>query len=342
MICKNCKKEHDGSYGTGIFCCEDCKQRYNLSNSKKYHVCKFCGKVFEKSVSLGGHVVNCKKNPKGGLSRKNAQMTLNKNYNIRNPLKKYTLKCPVCGNDFTIEVRQKDFEKGNYKHTCSSKCSHTRQMTDEIKNKISKKIKSYINKNGSCGVVKNIIEPILLKRICDQCGNEFEIWNDKPYNKTVTGNDYYSKRFCSKECSFKHMKKLVSKSTKDRCNRGEFGGKNNETYKKHKHGWYNGLYCGSSWELAFVLYHLDKGDNIKRCELKLQYEYNGKIYNYYPDFEIGNDIYEVKGFEDFKAKAKHKQYPYIKWINKKRMKPILKYVNKKYGKNFIDLLQNKK
>ena len=342
MKCKNCKKEHDGSYGSGLFCCEECKQQYNLSNSSKKHICKFCGKEFKSSVSLGGHVVNCEKNPNCGLARKKAQITVNKNYNLQNPLNKYTLTCPVCGNEFTIEVRQNDFEKGKYKHTCSSKCAHTRKMSDETKNKISKKIKSYIKTNGSLGSINHILKPILIKQICEQCGNEFEIWNNKSYDKKLTGNNYYSKRFCSKECSLKHMKCLVSKSTKERCDKGKFGGNNNETYKKHKHGWYNGLYCGSSYELAFVLYHIDMGDVVKRCELKLQYEYNGKIYNYYPDFEINNDIYEIKGFEDYKAKAKHKQHPYIKWINKELMKPILKYVKEKYGKDFVRLLQKEK
>ena len=64
MFCKNCGKEHDGSYASGIFCCRGCqisftnKQRGKLSQETKDKIskslkllyptvkkyCKFCGK----------------------------------------------------------------------------------------------------------------------------------------------------------------------------------------------------------------------------------------------------------------------------------------------------------
>ena len=61
------------------------------------------------------------------------------------------------------------------------------------------------------------------------------------------------------------------------------------------------MYCGSSWELAFVLYNIDHGRNVKRCKLKLPYTYHGKTYNYYPDYEVDGKVCEVKGFEYFKS-----------------------------------------
>ena len=54
MICENCGKEHDGSYGSGRFCCKSCsiafgnKQRIKKQkiNKKKEQIkyCKICGR----------------------------------------------------------------------------------------------------------------------------------------------------------------------------------------------------------------------------------------------------------------------------------------------------------
>ena len=119
----------------------------------------------------------------------------------------------------------------------------------------------------------------------------------------------FSNRFCSEECLQQYKIKASQKSAKLRCERGEFGGNNGETYKKSKRGWYRGIYCGSSWELAFVLWKTYNGFNVQRSNKVLPYEYNGKTLNYYPDYEIDGITYEIKGFEDDKALVKHKAYP---------------------------------
>jgi len=110
---------------------------------------------------------------------------------------------------------------------------------------------------------------------CEECGKKFKIWNKKTYNGIELIHGYYSHRFCSLNCSNTHRDRILSIYAKNRCDKGEFGGMNNETYKKHKHGWCRGLYCGSSWELAFVLYYTDLGKSVKRCSLKLPYVYLG-------------------------------------------------------------------
>lgn len=105
-------------------------------------------------------------------------------------------------------------------------------------------------------------------------------------------------------------------------------------------GWYKGLWCDSSWELAFVIYHLDKGDKIERNQNFFKYKYLEKNYKYYPDFILNGEYAEVKGYENEKAKEKKKQFPYkLQMIYAKEMKPILNYVYKKYGKNFIKLYE---
>jgi hypothetical protein len=53
-----------------------------------------------------------------------------------------------------------------------------------------------------------------------------------------------------------------------------------------KKGWYKGIFCDSSWELAMVIYCLENDISIVRNTEKRIYEFNGKIKNYIPDFGI--------------------------------------------------------
>lgn len=107
-----------------------------------------------------------------------------------------------------------------------------------------------------------------------------------------------------------------------------------------KKGVYKGFYCESSWELAFVIYHLDHNIPLKRCELELGYEYEGKIHKYYPDFEVGNEIYEIKGYMDKKAKAKAAKYPDIIILDENKIKPYVDYARKTYGYDFTYLYES--
>ena len=87
MICENCGKEHDGSYGSGRFCCKSCsisfgnKQRskesrlllnkkiskglkkYNKENPyipKEYkYICEKCGKEFISTKIKNGRHIHC-------------------------------------------------------------------------------------------------------------------------------------------------------------------------------------------------------------------------------------------------------------------------------------------
>ena len=75
-ICENCGKEHDGSYGSGRFCCKHCRcswigKHVNVNGNHKcnFHLksgkhskkpygtwtCKYCGLVFEVRAELDSH-----------------------------------------------------------------------------------------------------------------------------------------------------------------------------------------------------------------------------------------------------------------------------------------------
>lgn len=49
MKCEYCGKEHDGSYGSGRFCCESCARKYSITFMPKTKIvkCQKCGKEFE-------------------------------------------------------------------------------------------------------------------------------------------------------------------------------------------------------------------------------------------------------------------------------------------------------
>lgn len=102
-------------------------------------------------------------------------------------------------------------------------------------------------------------------------------------------------------------------------------------------GRYKGIWCDSTWELAFVIYNIDKGIIIKRVKEGRKYEYKGKYYLYYPDFIVEDKIYEIKGYMTEKDYSKREQNPDVIFLFESDLFPILNYVINKYGKDFYKL-----
>ena len=120
---------------------------------------------------------------------------------------------------------------------------------------------------------------------------------------------------------------------------------------------YDGMTFDSSWELVFYIYQSDHGNNIKRCDEKLEYEFNGEKHFYFPDFIMNNEYYEVKG-EHFWKKDGTMQNPYdhtldglfeakhqcglknhVKFIGNNEIKTMLQYVTEKYTNDYIGLFK---
>lgn len=109
-------------------------------------------------------------------------------------------------------------------------------------------------------------------------------------------------------------------------------------------GWYKGIFCDSSWELAYVLWCRDKGKNIKRNTERFDYEYNGKAHQYLPDFLVDGELVEIKGYTTARWRAKLDHFPKHRKLSvlyKKDMYPYLEYAESTYG-NFVDLYEEKK
>ena len=107
-------------------------------------------------------------------------------------------------------------------------------------------------------------------------------------------------------------------------------------------GTYKGVRCDSRWELAFLLYCIDKHHPIKRCSLVFRYTAYGKEHKYYPDFQIGKTIIEIKG--NFRKNLNAKLNAVVKagytviLIDKKSIQPYLEYCYEKYKTEHLEKL----
>lgn len=109
-----------------------------------------------------------------------------------------------------------------------------------------------------------------------------------------------------------------------------------------KKGWYKGIFCDSTWELAYVIYCLDHNVNIERNKQLFDYEYNGEVHKYLPDFVVEGQLVEVKGWKDQKWKAKEKKFNNIKIIDKNEIQKYIDYVKQKYNcKDLADMYDSR-
>jgi hypothetical protein len=106
-----------------------------------------------------------------------------------------------------------------------------------------------------------------------------------------------------------------------------------------KKGWYKGIWCDSSWELAWVIYMLDHKVSFARNWARFPYVWNGKTSHYVPDFLLADGTYiEIKGVMTDRAKAKLEAFNSpLMVIGITEIKQYLDYVIANYGKDFIRL-----
>ena len=172
---------------------------------------------------------------------------------------------------------------------------------------------------------------------CKFCGVEKETTKEgmtlhEKYCKSNPNREYPS--FYGK----KHTKEAIEKIRK--------AGGAREGSGNGKKGWYKGIYCDSTWELAFVIYMLDKKINIKRNYKKFSYIYNNEQHNYIPDFykEDIDTYYEIKGFIREKDLFKWKYFKNnLIILGSKEITPIIKQIKKDYNVvNIEDLYEVRK
>ena len=141
-----------------------------------------------------------------------------------------------------------------------------------------------------------------------------------------------TKKFCSKKCYNEELKTGYLK--------GRSGG---YRYKSGYgiQGWYKGIFCNSSWELAWVIYNFDHHIKFERNKTGFPYIFKEKTYKFYPDFKLTDESYvEIKGYRNDKTDSKFAQFKNkLLILEKKEITPFLNYVYRKYGRNFTNLYE---
>jgi hypothetical protein len=193
---------------------------------------------------------------------------------------------------------------------CSRKCANSRVWNDDDKLKKSLAAKKYVL--ATDWVPPNKGKSTKVVRKCLNCDDTFSC-----YPKST-------KFYCSTKCN---------------PNSGGY----REGSGRAKSGYYKGIYCGSTYELCWVIYQLDHDLPFERFDGLLEFE--GK--KYFPDFLQYGKIIELKGFEsqesvDIKNNvAKQNGYEVVV-LRKDDLNKEFDWVKKHYSSDFKSLYDNYK
>lgn len=220
--------------------------------------------------------------------------------------------CENCGNN-----NNGSYGSGRF---CSPVCSRsfsTKAKRLEINNMVSDKLKGREpSSKGKTGVFS--------KETLEKMSN-----SHKEYFKNNPGE---SSRRNSRPCSAEKKNKLSE------ANKGKTGGYR-ERGGRGKQGWYRGIFCNSSWELAYVIYCKETGKKIERNKEGFDYIYENTAYKFYPDFIVDENYVEIKGYYDKRVSEKINQFPHkIDLIDKKNIYFYIQYASERYG-NFTDMYE---
>lgn len=244
--------------------------------------------------------------------------------------------------EYARSCKKKDDVSGNCKF-CGKECKNQNSLRNH--ERCCKQNPKHYKPKPRAGWNKGLKTGCLQKKqtfVCEFCG---KVWETTKSNHTN-----HIKYRCEKNPDRKIVfhgpnedgRKRLSEIAKKR-NLGGYvpdakGGKT-------KRGYYKGIYCMSSWELAFVVYNLDKGEIVEQCKEHFDYEMNGEKHSYTPDFKIGNVYYEIKGWHrpdtDFKIAAFPKDKTLVLIEGKDQNESYIKYAKEKYGTMFWEVLYEK-
>lgn len=263
--------------------------------------CKYCNEEFDNKYKLTGHAVHCKLNPD----------------------KTKLFICEFC----SCEVIGK--------HSYTQHKNHCELNPDKKEYKYTVHIQNNNPSNCKyCGKeCKNHNSLINHERMCklnpeSSFREKFTYKNHISWNKGLT-----------KETDSRVKQQSESQLEYYKTHEGTMMGKHHSPevlakfnrYHSSKRGIYQDILFMSTWELAYYLYMKDQGHNIIRCEDWYEYEIEGIVHRYNPDFIVdGTQIIEIKGYKTDIDDIKWKCIPNLIIINKNKIKPYVKYVKDKY------------
>jgi hypothetical protein len=214
--------------------------------------------------------------------------------------------CEKCKRIFSYIIIEGHPEK----RFCSRSCANSRIRTQEIKDRVSKKMLGHISSRRMERVYKK----------CYMCPNKFLA---RPTDK---------KRMCSKKCANLFMSVHRKKLIRDGIIVNKWGGRCRKLkYVSERFGEIN---IDGSWELAFCEWADKNSLDCRKNRKGFQYiKEDGSVSTYFPDFEpIKNIFVEIKGYETELDKIKWSQFSGILIIVRKNdIKNLDKFGKEKLG-----------
>ncbi len=287
----------------------------------KEYICE-CGKKFNKPQAYSGHRCRCESNPNNQL----------------------VFTCQFCGAEIT---GLHSFNKHvNY---CTNNPNHKTYQQKAVQ--VQKSVEIYTC--SFCGRVCNGILSLRgHERLCKANPNraknnvELGILTQSYWNKGLTKEDHASIQAAADKMQGRHNTfagKSHSIETRARMSKSHVELFHSDENRKGrgKAGWYDNIYMMSTYELAFYIYHRDKGNEIERCKKRFSYELNSKNHYYYPDFILNGSIVEIKGFETYLDKIKYQSVPGLVVLRYDDIKHCIDYVKATYKvENIQDLYES--
>lgn len=268
----------------------------------KSSVCEKCDTLFNVGVGSKGRFCSqqCYLEQCSIENKKKGQIKRVRNEEIY--LKRPNV-CMQCLLDLPYNKRSNKF--------CSSSCAATFNNTGKIKSRDTKdNISIGVSTSEKAKVANNKRKLSRVKLTCPICKISFIV-------RKCEGNKIY----CNKNC--------YNTDIGGKFRRKAPGGFR-EGSGRAKTGYYQGIYCGSTYELAFLIWNLDNNIQIDRCKDSFDYEFENKNHKYYPDFVIDNKIYEIKGRISPVDFVKIQVAGAI-LIDKDQMKSYIEYVSEKHN-----------
>ena len=185
---------------------------------------------------------------------------------------------------------QSDEIKSKFKNTCVDRFGVEYPIQrDDIKERM--KI-TWTERNGGFGFESDVVKNSILEKYNVDNASKLDWVKDKKRNTCIKhyGVDNYAK---TRECH-----KLMHKS-----------------YTNPK---YPDMTFGSSWEFLVYEFLLEKHIEFQyQPSISFEYEYDGKVHTYHPDFMVGDKIFEVKGDNFFRInESTGKEEMYLPWKGK--------------------------
>jgi len=209
----------------------------------------------------------------------------------------YSHKCEKCQQSYSISA-----EWGS-KRFCSRACANSRARPQELRERVGAKLK------GRKSQPESIQKGLGTKRLrgslpqphpCLMCGRLIHKSN---------------KRTCSRECWIESKRSYaLQQESHGGCHKGR----------------YKGIPCDSTYELAFLIWNLDHGIDIARCNNTYPYTYKDKVCSYKPDFVVEGQVVEIKGWMTPRSQAKLEQNPHVYLVDQHDIQPFIQYVKATY------------